>query len=84
MLLEQILFLRYSDVTLIMIVNGSDMMITYVLQTTIPTHFPQTYNLNTLQVGLCYLPNAIGSIVGSFLIEYLLNRDFAQLLQSKE
>ena len=48
MLLEQIIFLRYPDVTLIMIVNGSYMMITFVLQTTISTHFPRIYNLNTL------------------------------------
>ncbi|KAI7859441.1 major facilitator superfamily domain-containing protein [Circinella umbellata] len=76
MLLEQILFLRNPDVALIMIINGSYMMITFALQTTIATHFPQIYNLNTLQVGLCCLPNAIGSIVGSFLIGYLMNRDF--------
>ncbi|KAI9261471.1 major facilitator superfamily domain-containing protein [Phascolomyces articulosus] len=83
MLLEQILFLRHPDVFLIMIINGSYMMITFALQTTISTHFPSIYHLNTLHVGLCYLPNAVGSIVGSFIIGKLLNRDFRTIAEKQ-
>ncbi|KAI9250460.1 major facilitator superfamily domain-containing protein [Phascolomyces articulosus] len=78
--LEQILFLRHPDIFLIIISMGWFSSVSIALfMTTTPTHFSTIYNLNTLQIGLCYVPYAIGSIVGSFISSRLLDQYFKNI-----
>ena len=68
--------LRYPDVILVLTINGCYYAILFVYMTTTPTHCQAIYGLNTLEVGLCYIPYGIGSVVGSFIAGRILNRDF--------
>ncbi|KAI9246065.1 major facilitator superfamily domain-containing protein [Phascolomyces articulosus] len=74
--LHQFLFMRYPDVALIMTINGYYMAMQYCFLTTTPPHFSRIYGLNTLQIGLCYLPFGFGCVAGSFVLGKLLNHDF--------
>ena len=40
------------------------------------------YNFNDLQVGLCYIPFSVGSIVGSTIVGKLLNWNYARVAKS--
>ena len=75
--IESFMVLRYPDVILIMIINGCFMAMLFTFMTTTPTYFSEIYNLNTLQVGLCYIPYGAGSVVGSFTTgRFVVDRDF--------
>ncbi|KAI8142214.1 major facilitator superfamily domain-containing protein [Fennellomyces sp. T-0311] len=74
--LEPFLFLRHPDVILTMIINGFHSAVLFTYMTTTPTYFYKIYGLNELQVGLCYLPYGLGSIIGSTLGGRILNHDF--------
>ncbi|KAI7854746.1 major facilitator superfamily domain-containing protein [Circinella umbellata] len=74
---ESFMVLRYPDVILIMIINGCFMAMLFTFMTTTPAYFSTIYNLNTLQVGLCYIPYGAGSVVGSFTTgRFVVDRDF--------
>ncbi|KAI9246068.1 major facilitator superfamily domain-containing protein [Phascolomyces articulosus] len=68
--------LRHPDVILIMLINGCFMAMLFTLMTTTSTQYPLVYTLDTLQVGLCYIPYGVGSVLGSLTTGRLLNRDF--------
>ena len=75
--IESFMVLRYPDVILIMIINGCFMAMLFTFMTTTPTYFSDIYNLNTLQVGLCYIPYGAGSVVGAFTTgRFVVDRDF--------
>ncbi|KAI7854745.1 major facilitator superfamily domain-containing protein [Circinella umbellata] len=74
--IQPFMVLRYPDVILVLTINGCYYAILFVYMTTTPTHFQNIYGLNTLEVGLCYIPYGIGSVVGSFIAGRILNRDF--------
>lgn len=40
------------------------------------------YNFNDIQVGLCYIPFAIGSVVGAAVVGKLLNWNYARVARS--
>lgn len=48
----------------------------YALLTSLASDFKATYHLSTVQVGLCFLPNGIGCIIGMFACRRIMDRDF--------
>ncbi|KAI9310575.1 major facilitator superfamily domain-containing protein [Dichotomocladium elegans] len=73
---EPFTYLLYPDVALIMLSNGLVAAMLAVYLTTTSTHFERIYGLDTLQIGLCYLPFGLGCFLGSLLASRILNRDF--------
>ncbi|KAI9479606.1 major facilitator superfamily domain-containing protein [Zychaea mexicana] len=74
--LDAYLVLRHPDVILIMTINGCYMAILFTILTSTSTHFSIIYGLDTLQIGLCYIPYGVGSVCGSFMMGRMLDRDF--------
>ncbi len=48
----------------------------YDLSAVIPSQFSRIYNFNALQIGLCYIPFGVGSLLASLLNGHLLDRNF--------
>lgn len=42
----------------------------------------RTYHFNDLQVGLCYIPFAIGSVIGSTIVGKMMNWNYARVAKS--
>ncbi|KAI9817921.1 MAG: hypothetical protein M1832_004541 [Thelocarpon impressellum] len=70
------------DVSLILLVNALSYAAFYAVNTTTPPFFQDIYSLNTLQVGLCYIPLGLGSCSGSVLAGRLNDLSFARIARS--
>lgn len=69
-------YLLELDVALAALCFGCQYTALYCLLTTFPSLLETYYNLNQLEIGLCFLAQGLGGIMGSVLEGHLLNRDF--------
>ncbi|KAH6658569.1 major facilitator superfamily domain-containing protein [Truncatella angustata] len=69
------LFLQ-KDVLLNLIFGGVIYTIWSMVTSTTTSLFKSAFGLNELLIGLSFLPNGVGTIVGSAIIGNLMNRDF--------
>lgn len=53
-----------------------------MMLTSLPTVFEQTYGLSSLQVGLVFLANGLGSIIGTVTTGRILDLDYAKIKRS--
>lgn len=51
----------------------------YVVLLTLTDQLSQQYGLNTVQIGLCYLPFGVGCIASRFTVGILLDRNYKRL-----
>lgn len=57
-------------------------MVNYAMLVTLQDVIRHQYSFNDLQVGLCYMPYAVGSVIGSILSGRLLNWNYARVARS--
>lgn len=50
----------------------------YDVSAVIPSQFALIYNFNSLQIGLCYIPFGLGSLLAALVNGHLLDRNFAR------
>ncbi|KAF2015809.1 MFS general substrate transporter [Aaosphaeria arxii CBS 175.79] len=73
--MEPFILLREKDVA-INVLSGAIIFMMWMMVTVSTTGlFKTIFNLNDLQVGLAYIPNALGVVTGSTLMEKVLKRD---------
>ncbi|ORX62218.1 MFS general substrate transporter [Hesseltinella vesiculosa] len=65
--IQPFLFLFEVDVILLLLYNGYHFMIYYYYNVSTPSQFSARYGLTTTQVGLCFIPQGVGCVLGSFL-----------------
>jgi hypothetical protein len=74
--LQSLLYLREKDVIILVLYYAFQYGGMYCFTTSVPALFAEIYGLNDLQIGLTYLANGFGSVVGSVVQGKLLDRDF--------
>jgi predicted MFS family arabinose efflux permease len=77
-----ILIIFEKDVGLLMLFMSLFVMSNYAMLVPLQDVIRRQYNFNNLQVGLCYIPFSIGSIVGSVAVGKLLNWNYARIARS--
>ncbi|GAN01601.1 MFS general substrate transporter [Mucor ambiguus] len=77
--LAPFIYLTEPDVAITLIFSGFLYCSMYTFMTSTTNQFTIHYNLNELQIGLCFLCQGSGSIIGSFVKGKLLDRDFRRL-----
>ncbi|CAD6573957.1 MAG: hypothetical protein CYPHOPRED_005242 [Cyphobasidiales sp. Tagirdzhanova-0007] len=65
-----------KDIICLMTYGGILYAVWYGLLTSLASDFKATYNLSTVQLGLCFLPNGIGCIIGMIACRRIMDRDF--------
>ncbi|KAF2135684.1 uncharacterized protein K452DRAFT_330096 [Aplosporella prunicola CBS 121167] len=70
-----------KDVCIILFVLSMYMACFFCLMVPMPSLFAETYDFNTLQVGLCYIPFSVGAIVGSLTCGRLMDRNYRRVAQ---
>ncbi|CAK7269459.1 hypothetical protein SEPCBS57363_003613 [Sporothrix epigloea] len=71
-----------KDVGPLMLFMSLNVMANYAMLVPLQDVIRRRYNFNDLQVGLCYIPFAMGSVVGALAIGRLLNWNFARVARS--
>ena len=71
-----------KDVGLLMLFMSLFVMANYAMLVPLQDVIRLRYNFNTLQVGLCYIPFAIGSVFGAVIVGKLLNWHYARVAKS--
>lgn len=74
--LQSLLYLRELDVVLLVLYYSFQYAAMYCFTTSVPVLFSQIYGLDDMQIGLTYLANGFGCVVGSVAQGKLLDRDF--------
>ncbi|KAE8446613.1 hypothetical protein EG329_011806 [Mollisiaceae sp. DMI_Dod_QoI] len=77
-----ILIIFEKDVGLLMFFMSLFVMANYAMLVPLQDVIRRQYNFNDLQVGLCYIPFSIGSIIGSVIVGKLLNWNYARVARS--
>lgn len=75
---EPILLLTQKDIITNLIYGGVVYTIWSMVTSSTTDLFKQNFGLNELQVGLCYLPNGVGTIIGSTIAGKLMSREWAR------
>lgn len=73
---QPFLYLLQKDVLVALVYNGIHYATYYAYLTSTTSQFTLVYGLSQLQIGLCFLCQGFGCIVGSFIQGKLLDRDF--------
>lgn len=71
-----------KDVGLLMFFMSLFVMATYAMLVPLQDVIRRRYDFNDLQVGLCYIPFAVGSVVGAVAVGRLLNWNYARVARS--
>ncbi|KAM3582225.1 hypothetical protein VKS41_005656 [Umbelopsis sp. WA50703] len=74
--LQSLLYLREVDVVLLVLYYSFQYGAMYCFTTSVPALFSNIYGLDDMQIGLTYLANGFGCVVGSVAQGKLLDRDF--------
>lgn len=77
-----ILIILEKDVGILMIFMSLFVMVNYCVLVPLQEVMRKQYNFNDLQVGLCYIPFAVGSIVGAVIVGKTLNWNYARVAKS--
>lgn len=60
----------------VILYNGTIFAGLYMILSSMPSQFAKVYGFNSLQIGLCYIPTGLGSMLAAFLNGRLLNWNF--------
>ncbi|CAK7262702.1 hypothetical protein SEPCBS119000_000118 [Sporothrix epigloea] len=71
-----------KDVGLLLLFMSLNVMANYAMLVPLQDVIRRRYHFNDLQVGLCYIPFAMGSVIGGLVIGRLLNWNFARVARS--
>lgn len=74
--LQPFIFLTEPDLFLALFFNGTLFMSFYFFLVSTTKQFSIRYNLTELQIGLCFLCQGVGTILGSFVKGRLLDREY--------
>lgn len=74
--IEPLLLLKEKDILLSLIFGGTIYAIWSMVTSSTTGLFKQIFHLNELQLGLAFLPNGLGTIVGSTIIGNLMNQAY--------
>ncbi|KAI9018103.1 major facilitator superfamily domain-containing protein [Phycomyces nitens] len=74
-------YLIEPDVFMVLLYNGLHYSVMYCFLVSTPSLFKDHYGLSEIQVGLCFLCQGFGSLIGSLSNGKLLDRDFKYLCQ---
>ncbi|KAJ0367454.1 hypothetical protein COL154_003104 [Colletotrichum chrysophilum] len=74
---EPLRLLIQKDILINLVFGGIIYAIWSMVTSSTTGIFKESFGLNELQIGLCYLPNGLGTIVGSTIVGKLMNKDFA-------
>ncbi|MCJ1297309.1 hypothetical protein MMC08_000095 [Hypocenomyce scalaris] len=77
-----ILIILEKDVGILMFFMSLFVMVSYCVLVPLQEVMRIQYHFNDLQVGLCYIPYSIGSIVGSVVVGKSLNWNYARVAKS--
>ncbi|KAI8985931.1 major facilitator superfamily domain-containing protein, partial [Pilobolus umbonatus] len=69
-------FLFEKDVCIALIYNGIHYATFYCYLTSTPSQFELLYNMSEIQIGLCFLSQGVGCILGSYIEGRFLDHDF--------
>ncbi|KAF9877124.1 major facilitator superfamily transporter [Colletotrichum karsti] len=75
--LEPLRLLVQKDILINLVFGGVIYAIWSMVTSSTSGLFKTSFGLSELQIGLCFLPNGIGTIVGSTIVGKLMNKDFA-------
>ncbi|KAI7900288.1 major facilitator superfamily domain-containing protein [Cokeromyces recurvatus] len=73
------IYLTEPDILTMLLLSGALFTSYYCFLTSTTKQFSIHYHLNELQIGLCFLCQGIGTILGSYVKGKLLDRDFQRL-----
>ncbi|KAI9476209.1 MAG: major facilitator superfamily domain-containing protein [Benjaminiella poitrasii] len=82
--LAPFIFLTEPDVLTMLLFSGALFTSYYSFLTSTTKQFSVHYNLTELQIGLCFLCQGVGTILGSFVKGKLLDRDFKKLTRKMQ
>ncbi|KAI8312042.1 Itaconate transport protein [Colletotrichum sp. SAR11_59] len=74
---EPLRLLIQKDILINLVFGGIIYAIWSMVTSSTAGLFKESFGLNELQIGLCYLPNGLGTIAGSTIVGKLMNKDFA-------
>ncbi|KAI2639133.1 MFS general substrate transporter [Hypomontagnella submonticulosa] len=80
--LAAVLIMLEKDVGTLMFFMSLFVMANYAMLVPLQDVIRRQYNFNDLQVGLCYIPYAVGSVVGATTVGKLLNWNYARVARS--
>lgn len=67
-----------KQVAIILLYNALLFAAFYDVTATIPSQFAEIYGFNALQIGLCFIPFGVGSMLAALVNGQLLDRNFAR------
>ncbi|KAH7345817.1 major facilitator superfamily domain-containing protein [Pyrenochaeta sp. MPI-SDFR-AT-0127] len=71
----------YLDTSVVLIISAVYYAVYYCIQASIPAIFTDIYNLNELQVGLCYLSIGTGVILGGYVNGRLMDANYSKIAE---
>jgi predicted MFS family arabinose efflux permease len=77
-----ILIIFEKDVGLLMFFMSLFVMANFAMLVPLQDVIRRKYDFNNLQVGLCYIPFSVGSVLGSVIVGKLLNWNYARVAKS--
>ncbi|KAI1466215.1 MFS general substrate transporter [Daldinia caldariorum] len=80
--LAAVLIIFEKDVGTLMLFMSLFVMANYAMMVPLQDVIRRQYNFNDLQVGLCYIPYAIGSVLGASVVGKLLNWNYVRVANS--
>ncbi|KAI1808840.1 MFS general substrate transporter [Daldinia bambusicola] len=80
--LAAVLIIFEKDVGTLMLFMSLFVMANYAMMVPLQDVIRRRYNFNDLQVGLCYIPYAIGSVLGASVVGKLLNWNYTRVANS--
>jgi multidrug resistance protein len=75
-LFESLQMLRELDVLVTLIFGGITYTVWSMMTSSTASLFEDEYELSNVLIGLCFLPNGIGCVLGSLITGKLLDRDY--------
>lgn len=75
---EPLLLLKEKDILLSLIFGGTVYAVWSMVTSSTTGLFKQAFSLNEVLIGLAFLPNGLGTIVGSTIIGSLMNKAYVQ------
>lgn len=79
--LQPLVFLLEPDVFLSLFLTGVLFMSYYYVVSSTTKQFSINYGLSELQIGLCFICQGVGTILGSFIHGKILDRDYRKYIQ---
>lgn len=74
--LKSVYIIAQKESGMILLYAGTVFSGFYMVLSSMPAQFAEKYDFNTLQIGLCYLPTGLGSMLASFAVGRFLNWNF--------